>query len=235
MNRESFVFYKSFTESIGEIENAETRGKAYETIAFYALFGQEPTKDCEESVRVIFRQAKALLDKSQARYEKCKENGKKGGRPKKNKNQEITKTKSKDNQTITKDKPKTNQEETKTKANHNLNVDVDDDVNEDVNVNEEREKQVKEFFYSLSQKYPKIEINIKTINANYNLDKILNAIKQSKYLQNAPLSFILSNYEKVITSYYKSFDYDKNKPFISRDYDPEDDIFKFTDINDIKI
>ncbi len=245
MNKESFIFYKSFFESIEEIENPETKSKAYKTIAQYALFGQEPTKESEEIIRVIFKQIKPLIDISNNRYNACVENGKKGGRPKKIKNQTKTKEKPNDNQSITKAKPKENQtlnqSETRPKPNPNLNDNVNDNdnINKNVNVNKERdiERKNKEesFFNSLSHKYPKIEINTKTINPDYDLDKILNAIKQSKYLQNAPLSFIIKNYEKVITNCYKSFDYDKNKPFISRDYDAEDDIFKFPDISNIDL
>lgn len=78
MERDSFVFYKSFADTIKEIPE-EYRLEAYETIINYALTGTPPETD-RWIIKAIFQSAKVTIDRAQAAYEA----GKRGGRPRKN-------------------------------------------------------------------------------------------------------------------------------------------------------
>ncbi len=117
--RDSFIFYRSFFETIKKIPKKD-RLQLVEAICNYALNDEEDSLSSLNAA--IFEMVKPQIDANTKRYE----NGKKGGRPKKpNQNQNETKTKPKQNQTITKTKP-----------NVNVNVNVNDNVNDNVNVNE---------------------------------------------------------------------------------------------------
>lgn len=78
MERDSFVFYKSFADTIKEIPE-EYRLEAYETIIDYALTGTPPETD-SWIIKAIFQSAKVTIDRAQAAYEA----GRRGGRPRKN-------------------------------------------------------------------------------------------------------------------------------------------------------
>ena len=114
MDRESFIFYRGFSECIKELDK-EVRCDCYEALIDYALDGTEPEEN--GIVMAVFKAFKAQIDANNRRYE----NGQKGGRPK--------------NQTETKTKPNNNQTETKPKP--NVNVNVNDNVND---IKKEKEK-----------------------------------------------------------------------------------------------
>jgi len=99
--RDSFVFYRSFYEAINNLENGD-RLAAYDAIVSYAL--NEKTETIKGAAKSIFILTKPLIDANNKKYE----NGKKGGRPKLNKNQTITKVKPKVNQKITEVEPNDN-------------------------------------------------------------------------------------------------------------------------------
>ena len=84
MEREGFVFYRSFAEAI-EILDDETRLKCYDAIVAYGIHGEEPELDGFS--RTVFTLVKPQLDANNKRYLdglKGAEFGKLGGRPKKN-------------------------------------------------------------------------------------------------------------------------------------------------------
>jgi hypothetical protein len=114
MERDSFIFYRSFSESIRELDPG-VRCECYEAIVNYALDGAEPNAD--GVVMAMFRAFKPQIDANNKRYE----NGKKGGRPK-------TEPKPNQNQTITKPKPNDNQTVTDPKPNVNVNVNVNENI-----------------------------------------------------------------------------------------------------------
>lgn len=113
--RESFIFYRSFYESLKTLKPREKQ-KLFEAICEYALNGVET--DLDGAADGMFKLLKPQLDANTRRYE----NGCKGGRPKKN--QEETKT-----------KPKRNQTASKPKRNYNDNVNVNDNDNDNYNDN----------------------------------------------------------------------------------------------------
>lgn len=111
MERDSFVFYRSFYEAIKCLDDLEAI-ECFKAIADYALDGTDP--EIEGAAKAIFITVKPQIDANNRKYL----NGCKGGKPKAN--QEITKM-----------KPKDNQNETKVKPNDNENV--NDNDNENVN------------------------------------------------------------------------------------------------------
>ena len=107
MEREGFVFYRSFYDAIKNMDDA-TCAACFRALCEYGLNGVEMAADPISAA--ILTMAKPNVDKNNKKYE----NGKTGGRPKNqtepNHNQTITKPKPNDNQT----KPNRNQTITKT-------------------------------------------------------------------------------------------------------------------------
>lgn len=116
--RDSFVFYKSFYDAIQRIPE-EFQLELYNAIFQYSLEGIEPTTLSDISY-AMFTLIRPNIDSSQRRYSASVENGKKGGRPRK--------------QVL--EKPNKNLTKTQQKPNDNLNVNVNVNENVDVNVDE---------------------------------------------------------------------------------------------------
>ena len=115
--RESFIFYKSFYESIKELDPID-QAKIYNAIFKYQ-FEQEKL-ELNGISKIIFTLILPQLEANNKRYE----NGKKGGAPKGNKNAlKTTKKQPKNNQELTKKQPNVNENE-----NENENVNVNDNV-----------------------------------------------------------------------------------------------------------
>lgn len=112
MKRESFIFYKSFYDSIKELAPKE-QAQIYNAIFEYQF--ENKIIDLKGVCKSIFTLILPQLEANNKRYE----NGKRGGRPRQNQNE-------------TEIKPKNNQNETKMKPNENDNV----NENENDNVNE---------------------------------------------------------------------------------------------------
>ena len=124
MERDSFVVYKSFYESIN-IEDLpdETQLELYRAIFEYGFYGKEPKlKGISNS---IFTLIKPQIDANNKRY--C--DGKKGGRPKKGDNLETKKTSGYENKKPVVINKKTSGYENK-KPNDNVNVNVNVNVND---------------------------------------------------------------------------------------------------------
>lgn len=155
--RDSVVFYRSFYDSIKELEPAQ-QAEVYSAIFEFGLNGTEP--QLSGIAKAIFTLIKPQILANNARYF----NGQKGGRPqkkdsengendgensdendRKNKpksNQEKTKAKPKQNLDLTKTEPSINQSKTKAKPNENDNV--KEKVNVKVNDNEKEKVNDKE-------------------------------------------------------------------------------------------
>ena len=116
MERESFVFYRSFYEGIKELPR-DIQGEVLTAIMEYGLNGVT-TENQKPITKAMFALIKPQLDANNQRFENGRlgaEHGKKGGRPKKEKPQENP------NQT-----PKKPQEN----PNQTPNVNVNDNVND---------------------------------------------------------------------------------------------------------
>ena len=82
--RTSFVFYDGFYEAIQELETAEEKVELLDAICTYEFTGEIP--EMSYACRVAFKVIKKSLDTANNRYLASVENGKKGGRPKKEEN-----------------------------------------------------------------------------------------------------------------------------------------------------
>lgn len=126
---ESMVFYRSFYEAIEDLDDNETKLRAYQAIFKYGLDGEKP--ELKGTEKAIFRLIKPQIDANNIR----KTNGNKGGRPSNFQNQTITKTKPNHNRNETKTKPNNNQTITETEPNVNVNANENENANENANVN----------------------------------------------------------------------------------------------------
>lgn len=84
MDRESFIFYRSFYEAI-KCMPTDVQAEIYPAICEYALFGKLP-KNLSEVAKGMFTLIKPNIDVNTARFE----NGKKGGRKSRAKKQTAT-------------------------------------------------------------------------------------------------------------------------------------------------
>ena len=136
--RNSFVFYKSWVDALNTLPE-EYQFEGYKAVAYYGVNGRFPRK-VSAVVKSLLVSVSVGMDRSIARYNACVENGKKGGRPKKELiindlnevNQNLEKPK-KTKQNL--DKPSVTQQNLD-KPNHNLNVNYNynDNVNYNVNI-----------------------------------------------------------------------------------------------------
>ena len=125
MNKNSFVFYRSFREAVAELP-PEQRLEFYEAIIDYALDGTEP--ELTPLMKALFKLAEPVLERNNTLYE----NGKKGGAPKGNSNalknnqkQPKTTKNNQNNQRLISKQPN---------PSHDVDVDVDVDVEGDGDV-----------------------------------------------------------------------------------------------------
>lgn len=132
MERESFVFYRSFFESISCLTK-EQKADCLDAIAKYALDGE--VIEMDGIIKALFLSMKPQIDANTRRYA----NGCRGGKPKSN--QDETKTKPNPNQTRTKPEPKSNQNETKTEPKSNQKV-TNPEPNVNVNDNENENEKI---------------------------------------------------------------------------------------------
>ena len=108
--RDSCVFYRSFLDAI-ELLPKKYKLQFFEALFNYAL-NDVPPQNLPGSAAALFKALQPQIDANNRKYE----NGKKGGRPKKNQDE-------------TKPKPNDNQSKTKAKPNVNVNVNVNDNGN----------------------------------------------------------------------------------------------------------
>lgn len=78
---ESFVFYRSFAETARLVESDADRLELYEGLITYGLTGEKPP--LRYPLNAILEQMTASVKAAADRYAAAKENGEKGGRPKK--------------------------------------------------------------------------------------------------------------------------------------------------------
>lgn len=84
-NKSGFVFQPSYYEAINAIQDKEQKLEMYEAIINYGINGIEPTFT-NPLLEALFKMAVPTLNASKKRYKASVENGKKGGRPPKTKN-----------------------------------------------------------------------------------------------------------------------------------------------------
>ena len=114
--KDSFVFYRSFAETVKMLPKMTDRYNLVMAIIDFALDGTE-NEDLPLAAKMAMHQIAASIDGAQKRRAASVANGKKGGAPRGNKNAR-----------------KNNPKQPKTSEN-NLNVNVNDNDNENVNDN----------------------------------------------------------------------------------------------------
>lgn len=92
--RDSFIFYRSFYEAFKELP-IDVQGEVFTAICEYSLNGIT-TENLNPIARGMFTLIKPQLDANIQRYK----NGAKGGRPKYEKNQTVTKTEPNENKNV---------------------------------------------------------------------------------------------------------------------------------------
>jgi len=99
--RNGFIFLKTFDESIEDLE-AQDKCIMYEAIVKYGIYGIQPELS-KGYLKSIWKLITSTIDATSKKYDSSVENGKKGGRPKKEPN---------NNPIITQEKPNHNPTET---------------------------------------------------------------------------------------------------------------------------
>ena len=99
--RNGFIFLKTFDESIEDLE-AQDKCIMYEAIVKYGIYGIDPELS-KGYLKSIWKLITSTIDATSKKYDSSVENGKKGGRPKKESNH---------NPIITQEKPNHNPTET---------------------------------------------------------------------------------------------------------------------------
>lgn len=112
--KDGFVFYKSFYESINALDES-MQLEVYQALAEYGLTG-EIRDNLSPITKALLTAMIPTIDNANKRYVASVENGKKGGRPKKNKENPATKNENLEKPNDNLDKPRINL----TKPNDNL-------------------------------------------------------------------------------------------------------------------
>lgn len=198
MSRDSFVFYISFYNAICELPT-DMQINLYNAIMRYSFFNEAPELDAVS--RAIFKLIRPQIDANNVKYENgCKggQFGKRGGAPKGNQN--------------ARKQPQNNPKTTR-----NDNVNVNDNVNDNVCVT----AHAKEFCtkYGIAVDTPK---DTHTENLDFRaLDTAYS--KSSKFLQKCAsslrLSWIVKNYDTILSGKFDDCVADKKQKSISEEWD----------------
>jgi len=154
--RDTFIFYRSFKESMNELSDAD-KLIMYEAISDYSLDMKEP--ELTGFPKALFSIIRPIIDANWQRYN----NGCKGGAPKGNKNNRFSKS-------TTEVQPKVNQSTTEVQPKYKLIY--NDNVNDNKNKNIEKEKIIKEKGLSLSDRTKKFKEELTPFVEKYGKDMI---------------------------------------------------------------
>lgn len=231
--RDSFVIFKNWVDAINSLPN-KYQLECYKALVEYGMSGEMP-EHISPTAKALLISFSVGMENNVRRYVASVENGKKGGRPPKNKpNENLEKPK------ITQQYPNetnTNQHE----PTHNLN----DNDNVNVNVNKERKEINKEKIFLSLEKFKKVfpkksvtsveDVNLEGID----IDLLIEKINQSDFLKkcnNIDFSWCLKNYSLIIQDKYKDFAKNDNlQNFQERNYSSEDFNGLFDSLDDVEI
>ena len=134
-----FIFYKSFYEAIKKVPS-EYQAEIYNAIFEYVFYGKKP-EELSNIAEAMYILIKPNIDSFLKKHKTSVENGKKGGRPPKNKNPEETQKKPKENLNKNQEKPKQNPEKTYDKEKEKEEEeDIDRDIDKEKEIYKEKEK-----------------------------------------------------------------------------------------------
>ncbi len=157
--QESFIFYRSFCEVLEEVykQDPKTALELYRAISNYALKDEEPK--LTGYAKAIFLSIKPQIDANKKRYE----DGRKGGRPKKEKTTGFEKEKPLVSENAKNKKP---------------NVNVNDNVNDNVFINNEEKNKISDPTVN-----PVTEKFIEEYKKNFNSTPFLNYAQRMKLVE----------------------------------------------------
>ncbi len=213
MQRDSFVFYKSYAEALHELTDKQ-RLSVYDALVKFAIYGEE--SKLSGLSKAIFVLMRPQIEANNKKYEngmKGAEAGSKGGRPRKN---PVADT-NKNGGEVIKNNPlgvfENNPEKT---PNENVNVNEKEKrsidlkkkpESEPTGIKQELESEFKSTPLSaFLQAYPAIEVDITSTTQLYgkDFDRVARAFENSEYLrtQAKSLSWICKFYTKIVNGGY---------------------------------
>lgn len=143
MERESFVMYRSFVDAIDAIPDELEQARVYKAISHYSLYGVEP-EGLSPMGQIIFTMALPNISAAQKKWDKARENGSKGGRPKEINEARIRELKAQGltNREVAeqlgcseKSVERVNVEDRQNRQNLNVNVNINENTNTNTNTN----------------------------------------------------------------------------------------------------
>ena len=191
MQRESFIFYRSFAESL-EVLNDKQYARVFRAITKFALNNEEPELTGVE--KAIFSLVKPQLVANQKRYE----NGCRGGR------------KPNENQNETEIKPNINQDITNSKPNDNVNDNVNVNLKKEEEIEEKKTSTIKDIDVSLQNFLKDYEIELDSYNSvvyQMDFEKLSEEFNKSAWLKKNIKSFkkVCELYHKIVGGYYRDY------------------------------
>lgn len=210
--KESFILYTEYAKHM-QLLNIEQRGVLL-TAIMNCQTGEE-LPEMDGATAMAFSFIKEQLDRDNAKYEetlkKRSDAGKKGGAPKGNENAKT----SKDNQKQAKQANAFSNKQTQTKQADNEHEHVDVYVHDSTDctsvlsapAREDVSDQVEEY-QQFMKDHPKVveDITNPSLICAVNFRILSEKISQSKFLQTRySLSWLLSNYRKIVTDAYQDF------------------------------
>ena len=177
--RDSFVFYRSFYESI-KLLPKKYQLQCFDALCDYAL-NDSPMEKLPGTVEAILKSFKPQVDANNRRYE----NGCKGGRPKSN--QEETKVKPSNNQVKSKAKRNDNDN-----VNDNVNVNANDNDNDNgLGGSRQDNDDYFDIWKRLSAKDRDAIYKIYPESGGFLIDEVYEEVKKTRRKVNDPVTYIL--------------------------------------------
>ena len=224
--KNSFVIYHSYLDSLEDLTD-EQFGKLFRALFHYEIKREEP--DFTGGLKIAFNFIKQDLDVNLEKYEKkCEKNrlnGLKGGAPVGNQN--------------ARKQPKTTENNPNNPNNpsgylNNPKQPKQAEYDNDNENDNDNERDNDGFATSLSQRFPNIGQDVYVENFFGDKDKLFEEIEKSNFLKSANLSFIIDNYDKVISGKYATFKPQKDAGFEQRNY-KKGELNQFDSLDEIDI
>jgi len=126
------VWHPSFFDIMDELETDAEKVNFVNAIKWYNRFKELP-ENTLYVVRVAMKGIMPIIDKNRSKYIAQVKNGLKGGRPKKEENEETQENPIKPNETINKDINNDINKDINKDINNDINKDINKDINNDIN------------------------------------------------------------------------------------------------------
>lgn len=223
--RDSFVIFKEWDNAIRKAPDA-VQLELYHALMDFASTGEIP-KDLTWEAEMLLTSFERGMHNSILRYNASVENGKKGGRPKKQVELEdderpcgVIGFGGEECNTENLEKPNETQENlekpnqtnhNQSEPTHNLNVHVN--VHDNVNVDDDEKEINKEKEFHPSSSIINTEFNFKILedeklNCDISSEKFKSAVNSSQWLSSLSLldaSWLNKNYNKIVEGYYQNY------------------------------